>query len=130
MTIIMKIEIRGPRQISYSLLIMGEQERALMTAEQLLSEQAKLTQVFFYGEAVNIAAATPTSMLVQRWLALQQQYALTLWLCQEALIDWKVVRADQQQALLPGFMLGSLGQFAQGCYHSDYLLSFGVADAA
>lgn len=125
----MKIEIRGPRQPSYSLLIMGEHDRALITAEQVLMDGAKLSQVFFYGEAVKLAGVNQSqSLLVQRWLALKQQYHLTLWLCHEAALDWDVVDEHSHANMTADFTLGSLGQFSEGCYRSDYLLSFGVQD--
>jgi tRNA 2-thiouridine synthesizing protein D len=108
---------------------MGDHARALNVAEQLLAEDASLSQVFFYGEAVKLAVPTSHQLaLQQRWLTLQQQYQLALWLCHDAALDWGVVAEGGRETLEPGFMLGSLGQFAEGCYHSDYVLSFGVQD--
>lgn len=125
----MKTSLYNPRLPSYSLLIMGDHARALHTAEQLLTEDAYLSQVFFYGEAVKIATSTTDApSLQQRWLKLQQQYRVTLWLCHEASLDWGVVTEKNKDGIQPGFMLGSLGQFAEGCYRSDYFLSFGVQD--
>ena len=125
----MKTSLQDLRLPSYSLLIMGDATQALHKAEQRLIEGNPIIQVFFYGEAVKIAVATEDNLkLKQRWLALQQQYHLTLWLCHEAALYWHVVTEGKQPVLEPGFMLGSLGQFAEGCYRSDYLLSFGVQD--
>jgi sulfur relay protein TusD/DsrE len=111
------------------MFIMGDQAKALRTAQQLLAEDASISQVFFYGAAVKIAKPSADELsLQQRWLTLQQQYHLALWLCHEAALDWGVVAEGGPQTVEPGFMLGSLGQFAEGCYRSDYLLSFGVQD--
>lgn len=112
---------------SYSVLVMGEHERALATTSALLQEHAKIYQVFFYDEAVTLLAPVPKSALYyQQWLLLAGQYQLSLWLCHEALLNWGVLPEGSCQSAWPGFKLGSLGQFAEGCYHSDFLLSFGV----
>lgn len=112
---------------SYSLLVMGEHERALITTQQLLQENAKIYQVFFYDKAVTLVAPLAESAVhYQQWLMLAGQYQLSLWLCHEALLNWGVLPEGSHQSVWPGFKLGSLGQFAEGCYHSDFLLSFGA----
>ena len=125
----MKTNLQDLRLPSYSFLIMGDEIQALHKIEQLLIEGNPIFQVFFYGEAVKIAVATEDNLKIkQRWLTLQQQYHLALGLCHEAALYWCVVTEGEQLVVEPGFMLGSLGQFAEGCYRSDYLLSFGVQD--
>ncbi|MCC5856511.1 MAG: DsrE family protein [Idiomarina sp.] len=103
---------------------------ALATAENLIAEGHRITQVFFYGPAVifgNQFLSFPSSLddLQQRWRQLSHAHDVPLVVCSTVGAQYGVEALPPPQGnLAAGFQAGGLAEFVATLANTEQLLQF------
>jgi len=109
---------------------------AYVFAKELLKQQYKISQVFFYQDGISntnalVCPASDEINLVALWQSLNIDFDVELICCVAASLRRGVVDAALQQEqqlasfnLAQGFRLGGLGEFVAASATSDKLIQF------